>query len=231
MPDPSPLARVRLGRVAAQDRTVYIVDASKNRAVLHVGCVDSPLLDERLVTGTLLHGKLRAVASTLVGVDLDSAGLQRMRAAGYEDLYECDVEKLGGVDFGRTFDTVIAGEVIEHLANPGLFLAALPRVMSSTAHLVVTVPNALSIRMLANTARAREVVHRDHNAYYSAYTLAHLLQTHSFDVVDIRPYWTSPRRAPILLSLYDRAIQMARFISPWFGEGLMATARYVGKSR
>lgn len=220
------MARVRLERVTSKDRTTYILDAAKDRAVLHIGCVDSPLLEDRLATGNLLHDKLRTVAASLVGIDLDASGLERMRAAGYSDLYECDVEKLAEIKLGRTFDVVVAGEVIEHLSNPGAFLRAAPSVMARGARLVVTVPSAQSIRLITNTARAREVVHPDHNAYYSAYTLAHLLRTNGFEVEDIRPYWTEARPLS-LLGLYDRAIQLTRLVSPWFGEGLLATARLV----
>lgn len=43
------------------------------------------------------------------------------------------------------FDTVIAGELIEHLLNPALFLLEAKRVLKTGGRLIITTPNALNI--------------------------------------------------------------------------------------
>jgi 2-polyprenyl-3-methyl-5-hydroxy-6-metoxy-1,4-benzoquinol methylase len=164
------------------------------------------------------------VAKRLYGVDLDGSGLERLRAAGFGRLYQADVEQLQ--DLGERFEIVVAGELVEHLANPGRFLRAITRHLSEDGKLIVTVPSAQSIRIIANAIRMREVVHPEHNAYYSPSTLRHLLESHGFEIEEIRPYWTEARKSRLLLSLYDRAIRATRLLSPWLGEGLIAVARY-----
>jgi predicted TPR repeat methyltransferase len=196
--------------------------------VLHLGCVNPELLEEGLASGELLHVALRSTANELYGIDLDHGGLQRLRAAGFDHLYEADIQEMEALRLDRSFDVVVAGEIVEHLANPGLFLRQIPRFMARDGKLIVTVPNAQSIRLVANAFRFREVVHPDHNAYYSPQTLDHLLESHGFRVDEIRPYWVEPRTAPLVYRLYDRALGLSRIISPWLGEGLVATAVFRG---
>ncbi len=200
----------------------------RGRSVLHLGCVHPERLDEGLASGDHLHGALHSVAKVLYGIDVDRGGLQRLRDAGFEHLLEADVEKLADLKLDRSFDVVVAGEIVEHLANPGLLLREIPRYLAPGGKLVVSVPSAQSIRLVANAIRLREVVHPEHTAYYSPQTLDRLLGSHGFELDEIRPYWAPPRAAPLMYSLYDRALGLCRIISPWLGEGLVATAVFRG---
>jgi SAM-dependent methyltransferase len=197
--------------------------------VLHLGCANAEIPEARWAAGELLHTALQSVAKILYGVDIDRDGLQRLRAAGFDHLFQADIEMLGSLTLDMRFDVVVAGEVVEHLANPGLFLREIPRFLASDGKLIVSVPSAHSIRLVANAMRLREVVHPDHNAYYSVNTLDHLLGSHGFRVEEIRPYWMEPRAAPLIYNLYDRALRLSRIISPWLGEGLVATAVFRGE--
>lgn len=219
------MRRFALSRARPIDRRGYILEQCRGKSVLHLGCVDHPILQERLSSGDLLHAAIAGVASTLYGVDVDRDGLEQMRAAGFEHLYHGDAEQLGALQLGRTFDVVVAGEVLEHLANPGLFLREIPRYLASGGKLVVTVPSAQSMRLIVNALRGREVVHPDHNAYYSPVTLSHLLESHRFAVEELHPYWANARPQPFALRLYDHSVRLLRLVSPWLGEGLVATAR------
>src|SRR5690349_14813022 len=105
-----------LERAVPVDRRGFLLDHTRDRIVLHLGCVDHPFLDDRLASGELLHMHISRVAKRLYGVDLDAIGLARLRAAGYERLYQGDVEELA--DLGERFEIVVAGELLEHLANP-----------------------------------------------------------------------------------------------------------------
>ncbi len=48
------------------------------------------------------------------------------------------LEPLGG----RPFDVIVAGEIIEHLENPGLFLRACRPLLSAEGSLIITTINA-----------------------------------------------------------------------------------------
>lgn len=226
---------VRLQRVHAVDRRRYLLARCRGRSVLHLGCADHPFLEARLARGDLLHAALAGVADLLYGVDLDEVGVQRLRAEGYENVVVGDVEHLDALALDRSlerrFEVVVAGELLEHLANPGRFLRAVPHVLSPGGQLLLTVPNAASLRAAVNALRARENVHPDHVAYYSPVTLTRLLEAHGFAVDELRPYWAPARTRPLGLALYDHALRSVRRVGPWLGEGLVALATYRGEDR
>lgn len=222
---------VSLGRVRAVDRLDYVLSTCRQRSVLHLGCVDHPFLTDRLVRGELLHAALATVARELVGVDRDQAGIEALREAGFRDLYVGDAEDLRAVGLDRSFEVILAGELLEHLTNPGELLRSLPSLMAPGGELLVTVPSAQSIRIVANTLRSREHVHPDHKAYYSPHTLTALLEAHGFQVVEMLPYWTPARVSPPLLAAFDRVLRLGRRVNPWLGEGLVARACLVRTPR
>jgi 2-polyprenyl-3-methyl-5-hydroxy-6-metoxy-1,4-benzoquinol methylase len=217
----------RLARSMPVDRRDFIIEQCRGKRVLHLGCVDHPLLEEQLASGALLHAVLASSAAELCGVDLDGEGLAKLRSIGYQDLIEGNIEQLASLVGGRRFDVVLAAEIMEHLDNPGSFLDQVPRCLAVGGLFIATVPSATSIRIFANTLRHREVVHPDHNAYYSPRTLEHLLRTHHFEVADMRPYWTPVRKRPLFYSAYDRMLRLAARVSPWLGEGIVVAARPV----
>lgn len=218
------MKKLRLARTPAVDRRDYILDACRGRRVLHLGCVDHPFLHERLASGGLLHAEIDAVAGELWGVDLDRAGLETLRAAGFKNLCEANIERLESAAITGRFDVIVAGEIVEHLTSPGAFLRQAPRLLAPGGKLLVTVPSAQSIRLAANALRRVEVVHPDHKAYFSPHTLSELLASSGLSVVDLRPYWAKPRRSPRLYAAYDHMLYATKLISPWLGEGLVATA-------
>lgn len=218
------MKKLRLAPTPTVDRRTYILDACRGRRVLHLGCVDHPFLHERLASGDLLHAAIDAAAAELWGIDLDRTGLETLRAAGFTNLYEADIERLESVAITGRFDVIVAGEIVEHLTSPGAFLRQVPRLLAPGGRLLVTVPSAQSIRLVANALRRVEVVHPDHKAYFSPHTLTELLESSGLAVVDLRPYWAKPRRSPALHAAYDHVLYCTKLISPWLGEGLVATA-------
>lgn len=218
------MRKLRLARTPPVDRRTYILDACRDLRVLHLGCVDYPFLHERMVSGDLLHAAIDSVAAELWGVDLDHDGIETLRAAGFAHLYEANIEQLDDAHLTGRFDVIVAGEIVEHLTSPGAFLRQVPRLLAPGGKLLVTVPSAQSIRLAANALRRVEVVHPDHKAYFSPHTLTELLASNALTVTDLRPYWVKPRRSPTLYAAYDHMLYCTKLISPWLGEGLVATA-------
>ena len=103
------------------------------------------------------------------------------------NLYQGDLENLQAVKLDETFDVIVAGEMIEHLNNPGLFLNGIKRFMTPETDLVITTINAYSglrfaYYFLRGKGGVREAVHPDHVAYYSYSTLNLLLKRHGLEV-------------------------------------------------
>lgn len=167
-----------------KERHPFLVDYCKNKRVLHVGCVDAGLLEERFSTDQLLHQKLHDVCSELWGTDIDNSGIEFLQSKGYQNLYAVDISNPEKLDLfiGKDFDVIIFSEVIEHLLDIGKMLAGLNQLMNLGTRLVVTTPNAFSLRTLFRLYENIEAVHPDHNFYSSHVTLKNIFSKTGFSI-------------------------------------------------
>lgn len=175
-----------------------IVQASRGRTVLHLGCVDEGLTAERLTQGMLMHERLAGVATELWGIDIDRAGLDILREQGFQNLVAADLEdpswtkEVEGIDF----DVIAAPELLEHLNNPGLVLDNIRPLFGNGTVLVASVPNGLRLLGRAHLWRGYEHVNPDHNFWFSYATLMALLRKNRYQVLDLAAYsYTDHRRS------------------------------------
>jgi SAM-dependent methyltransferase len=169
-------------------RLDYLVAACRGRRVLHLGCANQPYTAATLADGSLLHLRLDSVASELWGLDADADALDLLRARGCTRLVRADLQALDALAPGTFealgspgFDVIVAGEVIEHLPNPGLFLTGIQALMAPHTTLLLTTVNAYcGFRWATYALRGRagrsEPVHPEHVAYYSLATLRRLVE-------------------------------------------------------
>lgn len=220
-----PRPALRVGRVLV-DRTAWLVTICRGRRVLSLGCAASPQTLEKLGDGTLLYPRLLEVAESVVGVDLDQAGLAILQNR-YPDaeLICADAERLPFAAGNGKFDVVVAGEILEHLSNPGRFLEGLRSVMSRESDLALTTVNAQSTLLALRGLYGAEIVHRGHVAYYSARTLVQLLNRHGFDAKEIAFFYLSKSRS-VLRRLLTSPIRLwARCVNARGASGLLVRAQ------
>jgi SAM-dependent methyltransferase len=166
-------------------RLDFLSDLASGASVLHLGCTAAPYTKENLENGNLLHARLEAVADHVTGVDNDEEGIKELKDLGFHDLVAADLERLEDCEFSRRYDLIIAGEVIEHLNDPGKFLRGLQKHMQSSTRLVITTINAYcGMRFFQYALRGKggtaEPVHPDHVAYYSYRTLKLLVERNGY---------------------------------------------------
>ncbi len=174
-------------------RTDFIKTACIGKKVLHLGCTNYPYTKESLENDILIHLEIEKVAKELYGFDFDQKGIDILRESGGTNLFRADLEKLEDVPLDEIFDVIIAGEMIEHLSNPGLFLKGIQRFMNDKTNLVITTINAYSaMRFMIYGLRGRggaiEPVHPDHVAYYSYKTLSLVIERENLQVRDFLFY-------------------------------------------
>lgn len=230
----------RLPRTRIADRAAYLSGVAAGRTVLHLGCADAEILDSRLASDELLHSRLCEHAASVAGLDIDETALAALRHTGFSDLHTGSVESLGDVATleGRVFQVLIAGELIEHLRNPGQFLDGVARFLTPDGVLVITTPNGLRIGNLIPTLVGVEVVHPNHVTCFTPATLTRLLEVSGFEVTDIRMY-RSPSHVKIarggIVERLGRLVYagldailtnpLAQHISPYTADGLIIAAR------
>ena len=206
------------------DRDKWLLQRAANRAVMHVGCTDAPMTRAKGATGQLLHQKLGTVCKTLIGVDLDPASLDYLRQEyGIANLYCHDIEHLESFPRREKVEVLIAGEVLEHLNNVGLFFESCRALLQEDGVILVTVPNALSIkRLLVSLAKRKEHVHPDHTSYFSLSTLSCIARRHRFHLSQTSLYlWRNPTLSNRLTNGLARAIIfLTQF--PLLADGIVA---------
>jgi len=151
--------------------------------VLHLGCSDAPFTAERLEEKGLLHSRLLERNTHVVGFDLSQHGLNLMKRAfpGAEFMHG-NVEEMNRHFPEASFDLLIAGEILEHLSNPGAFFDSCRHVLSEDGVLLITVPNIFGIRRLIHSFFGVENYHPDHAFYFSENTLRVLAGRHGFSI-------------------------------------------------
>ena len=88
----------------------------KNKHVLDLGCIDHDYNLEK--NNSWIHKNIISVAKSVVGVDYMEEDVKKLNKLGY-DVVCANVENF---NLKKKFDVIVAGELIEHLANPGKFL-------------------------------------------------------------------------------------------------------------
>lgn len=208
-------------------RLEFIRSQCAGKKVLHLGCANYPFTQDSIDKKMLLHFELESIASELYGFDFDQAGLDILAANGSNNLYRADLEKLEDVDLNGKFDVIVAGEMIEHLYNPGLFLRGIQRFMAPDTELLLTTINAYcGMRFIQYGLRGKggiqEPVHPDHVAYYSYATLKLLLRRHGLIVNEFMFYDIGVEHRPhnrwILNFINDVCVRIA----PQWSDGVIA---------
>lgn len=212
-----PIRRPRLVR-----RVPAILDFCAGKKVLHLGCADWPYTEQR--GEDLLHARLAEVAAPggLWGVDTSAPGLEALRRMGFERLLEGNVEDLDPALAREDFEVILAGEIIEHLANPGLFLDGVARIMGPQSIFMLTTVNATTLKGFLHGLMRREKVHPDHLAYYSYRTLRHLLERQGFSCREVAFYQDVEGSG--LARLLDGALSLGARLAPAWADGVIALA-------
>ncbi|HKI92926.1 MAG TPA: class I SAM-dependent methyltransferase [Gaiellaceae bacterium] len=108
-----------------------------------VGGPGKRVLDLGCRTGAL--AQYYAPGNELVGVDVDSAALERARERlGIETVHADAEDDLPFED--ASFDVVVMGEILEHLAHPAAAVANVRRVLRPGGRFVGSVPNAFRLK-------------------------------------------------------------------------------------
>lgn len=208
-------------------RADFIRKACRGKKVLHLGCTNHPFTEQSLKDKSLLHFDIQAAAKVLYGFDYDQEGIDILERAGAENLYRADLEKLEEVVLDETFDVIIAGEMIEHLSNPGLFLRGIRRFMRADTDLIITTINAYgALRFFIYGLRGKggrnEPVHPDHVAYYSYKTLSLVLERENLRVKKFLFYDLGAEHRRHNRRLFNFVNDVAVKFSPQLCDGVIA---------
>jgi 2-polyprenyl-3-methyl-5-hydroxy-6-metoxy-1,4-benzoquinol methylase len=159
--------------VPKNQRVEAVVRLTKGHRVLHVGCADHSQPMTPMERRHWLHAALVDAGHSVLGADINQEALQWMNSAGYE-VIQLDAEHIPSD--GERFDAIVAGELIEHLENPGLFLRGAHSRVRPGGRMILTTPNAFGILgFLAFIKNDRKAFNPQHTCWFDAQTLEQLL--------------------------------------------------------
>lgn len=161
------------------DRLALIKRYCMGKTVLDLGSVDHASDHES--GDEWLHKVIKGVAKEVVGVDFEEDEVRALNEKGYNIV----VGNVENVRLNRKFDVVTAGELIEHLSNPGLFLDTVREHLADDGVAIITTPNAYAIRYhLKHLIKGIVVPNAQHTAYFDYYTLKGLVGRHGFVIAE-----------------------------------------------
>ncbi|MFQ5682186.1 MAG: class I SAM-dependent methyltransferase [Candidatus Binatia bacterium] len=167
----------------------------KGSWILDVGCADhvpepgSPYW---------VHGQLCKHFPNVVGIDVNKENVAALKARGFENIYVTSAETFA---LQRKFDTIVAGEIIEHLSNPGCFFRVCGDHLVDRGRLVLTTPYPFSFlfTLYAFLKFPKTCQNPEHTCWFCPQTLKELAGRYGFQathwelVEDYRPDDTSRR--------------------------------------
>jgi hypothetical protein len=158
-------------------RSEILIDVCRSKKILHIGCCDHiPLIRSKIDAGEWLHGQLTAVASQIVGIDIDQeAVVAANEISGVSNIFAGDLTSPIKIDriASNHFDYAVFGEVLEHIGNPVEFLKAFQtNYKANVKNIIITVPNAFRAGNLKGIFANREVINSDHRFFFTPYTIA-----------------------------------------------------------
>jgi 2-polyprenyl-3-methyl-5-hydroxy-6-metoxy-1,4-benzoquinol methylase len=203
----------------SSDRKDFTVEFCRDKSVLHIGCVDAGIMDARIEAHNFLHYQIAKAANKVIGADVEAQGLTRLSQEGFEVYHlnmETDVDLLS--ELSNQVDVIVIPEVIEHLNNVG---KALDNIKSCAfkGDILISTPNAFSFRTFKLLGKCVELIHPDHNYYFSPTTLKTILLKHGFSIERLVMYYW-PTNDPVGMDLQKFVTQ-----NPYYAEGMIVVIK------
>ena len=161
----------------------------KERTVLDIGCYSDIVNhdnEESWIEKGWIHGFLKKYASEVVGIDIIQDNVNALNEKGFQ-VY---CQSADSFKLNKKFDVIFAGDVIEHLSNPGLFLDRAREHLKSDGWLIITTPNIFCLTYkIGGILRLRNndlSVNKEHTAFFSPSVLQTLLERHGFEIKKLK---------------------------------------------
>lgn len=165
-----------------------IVSLCRGKRVLHIGCVGftDQNTDERIALAKKsLHYALTEVSDT-IGIDYSQEAIDYFRSNHiFDNVIYGNAESIDALDLNREFDVVVAGDIIEHLSNPGLMLNGIRSVCGPQTLVVLTTPHAFGLLTFFRHLANRFEEGKEHVFTMNSQNVQNLAKRHGFDLVSL----------------------------------------------
>jgi len=167
-----------------QKRCNLIKKYIEGKEILDIGCIgDFPDLQfYPIENGSAPMNFMSLNAKKYVGIDYDLKRVRELNDKGYHNIIWADAQCFALED---NFDVIFAGELIEHLPNPGQFLDNVSRHLKNGGFLILSTPNVFSINHILRGVLGIQIKpYHEHTHWHCERTLAQLLKQYGFKIVE-----------------------------------------------
>ncbi len=175
-------------RISKVDYMTWLLKEVEGKSCLDIGCVEHDI--KFIDMPSWKHAQLYKVASQLVGVDILSDFQEILKERGYDIRI---VDATSDVDLGERFETVVLGDVIEHVENPVALVRFAKRHMKPGGMIIVKTPNPYYVDNIIKFAKGKPFINFEHIAWYTP-TMA--LEIGRRAAIELHSYLVFPRKRP-----------------------------------
>lgn len=169
------------------DKENEILNICKGKKVLHLGAVGfTDLTDVDRINNfpNTLHYKLSNVAN-VIGIDYSKSVIDMLSRNGINNIIYGNVEELEKVHLNETFEVIVVGDLIEHLANPGLLLNGMKRFCDENTRIIITTPNAFGLLNFIRYFFNRFKEGDEHVMTFNTQNISNLVSRFNYKIVSI----------------------------------------------
>ena len=123
--------------------------------------------------------------------------------------------------YGRKFEVIVAGDIIEHVYNQGLFLSSIREFCNDRTEVLITTPNCFSTHYFwPFFLSKRDICREDHTCWHSDKTLKQIIEFHGFKVTEM--YFSNEQ---VVNGIRPFFRVMAKKLFPHTAHGLICVAK------
>lgn len=117
-----------------------------------------------------------------VGIDISSQNVLVLQEKGFSNVHVQNAEQFS---LPEKFDTIVAGELIEHLSNPGMFLQRAREHLTAGGRVVLTTPYPFSLLYIlyALFKFPKTCQNPEHTCWFCPQTLKTLAKRYGYKIV------------------------------------------------
>lgn len=128
----------KIKKSPSSEKSILIPELCAGKKVLDVGCVGQ---DFDYNNPDWMHNKIRKVAVSVDGVDIEPEGIKKLKEMGFSIFTPDQL-----TSSGKKYDVIVMSDVIEHVDDPVGFLKFYSAFLADDGRIVITTPNAHGIR-------------------------------------------------------------------------------------